>query len=1137
MLWLPLASVLVSLALAAGPADLAALREGQAVGAFRAQAVYLDPAGAPKGARFLHERGAVVDVLFFDSVPQVSAYFRTPPQDDRGAPHTLEHLLLGKGDAGRRLNTLMPMRLGEYTAGTYSELTNYQFSSAAGPAEFYELLDVFLAAMIRPDFTDEEVRREVAHTAAVEESGRLKLEEKGTVYAEMVARMERPDAVSWDQLGRMAFGPGHPLALNQGGEPKEIWKLSPADIRAFHAAHYHLDGNFAMIAALPPSWSVPDFLSRFDAAVSRLEPQASTRAYAGLPPPAPLERREIRIGRFPSDDAPAPQQALLAWPPVAALTREEALHAALAMDLLAGGESSYLYGDLVDQKTRKLDSGATGVGGGVQVLPASFATLSLSGLPVSAVNPATLERLRDAVAARARWLHELAPGTPELAEAAEKARARIRAQRRSTLKSMDGPPGFGQRFTGNGWHLALDALAAEPGFAKPLADDALLDRLLAELAAGRNPWKPAVERLGLLSVPYVSAVLPEPALLERQRKEKEARLNAEAARLSAAYGLAEPQALERYRAEAASATAALESLERGGFKPSFLREPPLELDRIAWSEARLPSGPRLLRTRFDTAFTDISVAFDLRGIPEEDWELLPALGEALGDVGVVTRSGERLDYVKADERRMSEVFGAGVGVRAYPRSGRAELVFSGYASSPEEVDRAVEWIESYALRPALSHGSRERLVDLLRARIQHLRTLFQQDEESWVSGAAAAYEYQDRPLYMHASSPFTTLRHLSRLRWRLEAPAPAELAVLRSSAAAVLAAVDTSERAAVAGLIAGVGGEAGEYLGWEFSHLPGDSWRRDLRRVVAELLEDVGRSEETVRRLQALASRALVRAGARVHVNGNAENSERAVAKIDSLLARLPRGRPASEPKRRGLVVERLRERFPGLARPRHVALVNESGKTGTISVWTPAASYRSRRTEELLDALALGVLGGGGAHSLFLRTWSAGLAYGNGMSHSASTGRATYYADKCPDPTQTLRFVQQISSSTEVDDPFFVEYSLAGAFGDYRAGGDFSSRASSLAYDLEEGNRPETVRAYKTALLRLARRPETLRAVRARFHEALRRVLGLPDAKAVDSAAFLIAPEELVGRYESFVRERGLAERVIRLYPRDFWP
>lgn len=1133
--------LLASLSNAAGPGGLASLQKGQTVaGAFNVQALYMAPSGAPKGARFLHERGMTVDILFFDSVPQVSLNFRTPPEDNRGAPHTLEHLVLGKGSAGRKLNTLMPMRMGDYTAGTYSDLTNYQFSSAAGPEEFYELLDAFLDALVRPDITDEEIRREVAHAAVVDEGGRLKLEEKGTVYTEMVARMEQPGPLRWDQAQRLMFGPEHPLALNQGGEPEEIWKLSPADIRAFHAKHYRLDANAEMIAALPSSWDAAAFLARLDAEILRLEPRSTARAYTGLPPFKPSPEREMRIGSYPSNDLSSPQYALMAWPPVQTLGVEEAVRAGLAADLIGGGETSYLYRDLVDRKTRRSGAGATGVVAGIEVLPASYASLGISGIPPVSITSATLQGLRDIVLERIRWLHGLKSGSPELAEAAVRARALIRSSRRSALKSMQGPPRFGERFSGDGWHRSLDALAAEPGFAKRLADDAVFDRLLAELDAGLNPWSAALERAGMLEPPFVSAVLPDPALLERQKKRKRERLGAACARLVSEYGLPEAGAMERYRAETASATAVLEALERNMEKPSFLREPPLELDAIDWSESRLPSGARLVNTRFQTPFTDITVAFDLRGVPEKDWELLHILEDAFGSVGVVTREGERLDYAKTRERVMSEIYGAGVGAGAYPRSDRAELIFRAYASSPEEVDRAVGWIENYLLRHDLSAGSRERLIDILRSGIQYRRGIFQEDEESWVSSAVAAYKYQDRPLYMHISSPFTVLRHLNRLRWRLEEPAPAGLAALQATAKEAIAAAKTADRAAAAKLLEKAEGEFGEYLRWELSHFPDDSWRADLRQVAEDFLGDIGRSGETIRRLQELASKVKTRSGARVHINGNAADSGRAAALVDALLARLPEGGPAAAPKRRDTVAARLQGRFPGLKRPAHVALVNNNGKTGVISVWAPAADYRSARREDLLDSLALGVLSGGGAHSLFMRTWGAGLAYSNGMNHSASIGQVSYYADKCPDPAQTLKFVDGIASSTEISDPFQLEYSLAASFGDYRAAGDFSSRGASLAYDLEEGNRPETVRAYNTALLRLAREPGTLALVRAQFLKSLGRVLvGLPGGRVSASpkaGAFFIGPEDLIRKYEDFVREKGEARSVIRLYPRDFW-
>jgi hypothetical protein len=1134
-------AVMASFANAAGPGDLASLKKDQVVaGAFRVEALYLDPAGAPKGARFVHERGAVVDVLFFDSIPQLSVSFRTLPDDERGEAHALEHLLTGKGSTGRRLNTLMSMRMGQFNAGTDHDATAYQFSSAAGAAEFDELLDAFLEALIRPDFTDEEIRREVSHVAPLGENGRVELGEAGSVYNEMLSRMAQPDAVLWDQAGRMTFGADHPLARNSGGDPDEMWSLSPAQVRAFHAAHYHLDGNMEMVAALPPSWSATDFLSHLDLLMRRLEPRAAARAYAGIPPFSPAAERGVRIGKFPSQDQAAPQDLLMSWPPVPTFGVDEQVRLDLTLDLL-GGAQSYLSRDILDEGTRKFDSGATNVSMGASVLPASYATFQIYGLPTASITPRTLGRLRDVVIERVRWMHDLKAGDSALAELAVKARARIRARRRGTLKYLDGPPHFGDRTVDPGWHHFLDQLALAPGFVKSLGEDAALDRLLKELDAGENPWAGSLERAGMLRPPYVAAVLPDAELLNRQKARKDERLRAKLQSLAAEYGVDESSALERYRAETDSATAALDRTDDSAPKPSFLREPPLELDRIDWSEGRLPSGPRFVTTRFQTAFTDVSVAFDLSGVSEEDRELLPILAVATSGMGVVTREGDRVDDIKAKEMIQTDIQGLDVDLRFDQRGDRAELTFTGRASSPDEVGVAVDWLETYLLRPDLSVQSRESLKGWIVSSIQSKRELFQQDEASWADDAAASYRYQDRPLYMHTSSPFTVLRDLERLRWRLEEPSPAQFAVLRATAAAALEAARAADRPAAAGILAGVGGELGETLRWNFSRLPDDSWRRDLAEIVTDYLGDLGRSQETILRLQKLIANTLVRAGARVHVNGAPQNIETAVRKVDALLARLPQGRRPDTPRRRGLVLERLRQRLPGLARPTYVALVNDSGKTGTVNVTAPAATYRSHGREELLDVLALDVLAGGGAPSLYMRTISAGLAYSNGIGQGNSVGEVSYGASKCPSPAQTLRFVDDAVSSFKLDDPFLLEYALSNAFADYRAGEDFSARGDSLADDLEAGESPETVRAFKTALLRLAREPGTLAATRAALVPALRRLLiGLPGGKISASpraAAFFIGPEDLIRPYEAFVRERGDAASVVRLYPRDFWP
>lgn len=1123
---------------AAGPADLSAYAKGQRVGAYAVESLYLDPAGAPKGARFRHERGFSVDVLFFASVPQVSLTFRSLPDDERGAPHALEHLVLGKGRTGRLMNTLMPLRMGDYSALTYSDVTLYQFSTAAGPREFYELQEVFLRALARPEYSDEEIRRETAHFAVAASSAGRRVEEKGTVYNEMSSRMENPDSVLWDELNRRLYGRAHPLALNQGGAPDALWELTPARVRDFHAAHYRLDANLSLIAALPMEWTTAEYLDELDALVRRIEPRASTRPADGLPPFASASGREPWIGRYPSEDVEAPRSALFVWPPVKTFTREESLRLGLALNVLADGDSAYLHRDLVDRKTRKPGADVTGVGSYSEDYPASYVMIGVSGLPAPSVDARTLERLRALVRERVRWLHDLKPGASELVEIAEKARALILTGRRSALKSMDGPPGFGQRMNGAGWHRYLDRLQLDPGFAKPMDAGAFYDRLEAELAAGANPWAAALARAGLLEEPYAAAVKADPALLAAQRAAREQRLAVETARLTREAGTDEAAALAAFAARYDAATAALEGKD-GGVAPAFLKEPPLELDSLDWSSGTLPSGVPLIRTHFPTPFTDLRVSFDAGAVDAEDYELLPLLAESLTGVGVVIGT-VTLDYGQVEERLRAEVYGAGAGLGADPATRRARLTFSAGASSPDEIRRAAAWLETFMRRSALGPASRERLIDMVRQRQQGIRAMFQQDEEQWVGRAAAAYEHQDQPLYMALHSPFTSLRHLDRLRWRLEEPAPEQRAVIVSTLAATRGFAARGERKAAADFLAGVPGELGEQLRWELSHLPEQGWGADLNAVCDGVEADLGRSAETISRLAELGRSLQGRAGARVRLNGSHANVELAARELDRLLAALPPGQPPRPtPLSEGLVTARLRRRLPGRARATHVALVNPGGKAAAVSVSVPAPGFAARSREELLDVLALGTLAGGGAHSLFMRTWAAGLAYSNGLSHNAYRGRASYYAERCPDPARTLAFSAEVASAAKADKGL-LEYSLSGAFQDYRAGGDFSSRGGSMAADLEDGRAPALVRDYKRALLRLARDPAAIGLVDARLRKTLGRVLiGLPGGRvaAPGASAFLVAPEGMIGSYEAWLKEKGEADFVARLYPSDFWP
>jgi hypothetical protein len=138
------------------------LSEGKVIHGFKTVTVYLNADDKPMGARFVHvATGFTLDLLQIQSVPQAMIAVNTFPDSDRGEPHTQEHLLIAKGNKGRGLQNFELMSLVADQAFTNSLQTVYHINTIAGPDTFYLALEKTLDALIHPDYTEEEVRREV----------------------------------------------------------------------------------------------------------------------------------------------------------------------------------------------------------------------------------------------------------------------------------------------------------------------------------------------------------------------------------------------------------------------------------------------------------------------------------------------------------------------------------------------------------------------------------------------------------------------------------------------------------------------------------------------------------------------------------------------------------------------------------------------------------------------------------------------------------------------------------------------------------------------------------------------------------------------------------------------------------------
>ena len=421
--------------------EFESLEKNQEIAAFKVEAVYENEVGKAIGARFRHEPSRyVLDVLRIQSIPQAFMWVNSPPPTNRGEPHTLEHLLLGKGNKGRFVASLEDMSLGRSSAFTTQRRTCYHFNTEAGKDVFFDLYEAKLDAMLSPNFTDEEIRREVCNVGVVEkEGGALWIEEKGTVYNEMVSSFERPWGNLSFNLGAMLYGPEHPLARSAGGYPWDIREMQPEDIRNFHAETHHLN-NMGAVVSIGSEVSLEECLTRLSGILERVEPEAEkgddpADLWDRLPRPKPALHGEIALVNFPHQNENEPGLMIFAWRAERSLKPLENYLAEVFMDLLASGQTSNLYRKFIDSQTREFDLGASGVFSWVDNEPGQPIFVGFSSVDPANCDRKIMARIRNMIMDEIRAISGLEEGSEELAEFNRFPCRRVGDRRRFRIRS------------------------------------------------------------------------------------------------------------------------------------------------------------------------------------------------------------------------------------------------------------------------------------------------------------------------------------------------------------------------------------------------------------------------------------------------------------------------------------------------------------------------------------------------------------------------------------------------------------------------------------------------------------------------------------------------------------------------------
>lgn len=197
--------------------------------------------------------------------------FRTPPEDETGVPHIIEHTTLCGSKKFPVKDPFIELAKGSLNtflnAMTYPDKTVYPVASC-NDQDFKNLMDVYLDAVFNPNITKYEVifKQEGWHYELTGKDDELKI--NGVVYNEMKGAYSSPDEVLSSQIYRSLF-PDNTYSKDSGGNPEYIPKLTYEAYLDFYHKYYHpsnsyiyLYGDMDVVERL--EWLDKEYLSQYD---------------------------------------------------------------------------------------------------------------------------------------------------------------------------------------------------------------------------------------------------------------------------------------------------------------------------------------------------------------------------------------------------------------------------------------------------------------------------------------------------------------------------------------------------------------------------------------------------------------------------------------------------------------------------------------------------------------------------------------------------------------------------------------------------------------------------------------------------------------------------------------------------------
>ncbi|MCL2227420.1 MAG: insulinase family protein [Oscillospiraceae bacterium] len=259
------------------------------------------------GRMYAHSSGAqVLHVQNDDENKVFNVQFRTPPYDDSGVPHILEHCVLNGSESYPVKDPFFTMAKGSLqtfiNAMTYPDITMYPVASY-NDKDFLNLMGVYLDAVYKPLIHVRELTFLQEGWHYVLESPEDELTINGVVYSEMKGAYSEPDSILMAQLNKQLY-PQSQYRFESGGAPDAIPSLTYEAFKEFHKTLYSPANSFIYLYG---DMEADKCLKLLDIYLCLGEDRRKEiRKLVDVPPQAPLESPAIRTYEYSISDKDDP---------------------------------------------------------------------------------------------------------------------------------------------------------------------------------------------------------------------------------------------------------------------------------------------------------------------------------------------------------------------------------------------------------------------------------------------------------------------------------------------------------------------------------------------------------------------------------------------------------------------------------------------------------------------------------------------------------------------------------------------------------------------------------------------------------------------------------------------------------------